>query len=77
MLSEHAVDENLDEENQLEMELLYQNYHRRLKTAGKVTWAPWYMSITANLASKMWDRFESLRKYGGKDTLEWFATISA
>lgn len=73
VLSGNVVDENLDEDNQLRMEELYQAYRRRFEIMGEAAWAAWYMATTADLASKLWDGFEILRRCR-KDTLQWFAT---
>jgi len=74
VLSERrVVDENLDEDNRLHMEELYQAYQKRFETISGTVWAAWYMTTTADLASKLWDGFELLR-CEEKDTLQWFAT---
>jgi len=78
VLSENSVDENLDEDNQLRMEQLYQAYYKRFVAMEGAAWAAWYMSTTADLASKFWNEFEIVRgdseSDGKMETLKWFAT---
>jgi hypothetical protein len=74
VLSEDAVKDSLDEETKMCMERIYQNYQRRFQTIGNEAWAPWYMTTTADLTSKLWSGFEILRSGGTKDTLRWFKT---
>jgi hypothetical protein len=73
VLSEKAVDENLDEDSQRRMGELCQFYLNRFQSVGGSAWAAWYISTTSDLASKLWDGFEIVRRFGRKDTLEWFA----
>jgi len=77
VLSENVVDEILDGDNQLGMEEDYQGYRRRFEAKGQADLAAWYTTTTADLASKLWDKYEILRRCNSKgmDTLKWFATI--
>lgn len=71
-LSRDRIEESLDMDTKMQMKQMYDAYKKRLGHGG----AAWYMTITSDLATKMWNMFEMLR--GGKDskeTLVWYVKI--
>ena len=52
VLPNHAV-ENLEEDNWLHIEQLYQAYKRWFEAMDNVSWATWYMTATPDLTSKL------------------------
>ncbi|KAF8221993.1 hypothetical protein L208DRAFT_1324861 [Tricholoma matsutake] len=63
-LSRDRIEESLDMKTKLQMKQMYDAYKKRLGHGG----AAWYMTITSDLATKMWNSFEIL--WGGEDSKE-------
>ena len=70
VLSKDAVDGRLDKEIQEDMKKIYEVYKQRLNLHE----AALYMNITADLATKLWGKFQILREGGTKETLTWSVT---
>jgi hypothetical protein len=70
ILSKDEVEKTLGKETREQMQQLYEIYKKRFDLGG----AAWYMTVTADLATKMWEKFEILREGGTKETLLWFVT---
>ncbi|KAF8230697.1 hypothetical protein L208DRAFT_1060441, partial [Tricholoma matsutake] len=71
-LSRDRIEESLDMKTKLQMKQMYDAYKKRLGHGG----AAWYMTITSDLATKMWNSFEIL--CGGEDskeTLVWYVKV--
>jgi hypothetical protein len=73
VLSRDGVEKSLDAGTKMQMENMYEAYKRQLGLGG----AAWYMTITSDLATKMWNKFEILREGGSKETLlQWYVNNS-
>jgi hypothetical protein len=69
VLSKDRVEESLDMDTKMQMKQMYDAYKKRLGLGG----AAWYMTITSDLARKMWNTFEILRGSGSsEETLLWY-----
>jgi hypothetical protein len=69
VLSKDRVEESLDTDTRIQMKQMYDAYKKRLGRGE----AAWYMTITSDLATKLWDRFEIFREGGNsKETLLWY-----
>lgn len=69
VLLKDRVEESLDMETKIQMKHMYETYKQWLGLGG----AAWYMTITSDLTTKMWNTFEILRGGGGnRKTLLWY-----
>jgi hypothetical protein len=72
VLSKDKVEESLDMDMKIQMKHMYETYKQRLHLGG----VAWYMTITSDLTTKMWNTFEILRGGGrNREKLLWYVKV--